>query len=149
MAKLRTIVVGVDFSEAGRSALSCAIGLAKALEAEIHLVHGLHIPPEVRLTSDWREQLRERAHQGIREAIARVESEHVACDFSLSEDHPVPAILSLAEKVGADLIVIGAQGHSALEHVLLGSVAERTVRQARCPVLTVPPPGEARSRASN
>jgi nucleotide-binding universal stress UspA family protein len=50
---------------------------------------------------------------------------------------PFSAILDLAESLPADLIVMGTQGRTGLKHVLLGSVAERTVRLAPCPVLTV------------
>jgi nucleotide-binding universal stress UspA family protein len=55
----------------------------------------------------------------------------------LSELPPVDAIVETARRVRADLIVMGTRGRSGLQHVLLGSVAERTVRAASCPVLTL------------
>jgi nucleotide-binding universal stress UspA family protein len=52
-------------------------------------------------------------------------------------DTPAGAILDAAASIGADLIVMGTQGRTGMKHVLLGSVAERTVRLASCPVMTV------------
>ena len=60
-----------------------------------------------------------------------------AGDFHLSPASPTLAIEALVDEVGADLIVMGTRGLSGLKHVMLGSVAERTVRTAKCPVLTV------------
>ena len=55
----------------------------------------------------------------------------------LSEVPAASAIVDLAEELGADLIIMGTRGHTGLKHVLLGSVAERTLRHAPCSVLTV------------
>ena len=55
------------------------------------------------------------------------------------DGRPSEVILDLAQREGADLIVMGTHGRTGLSHVLLGSVAERVVRQAECPVMTVPP----------
>ena len=61
----------------------------------------------------------------------------VRAEGQIGAGSPSSEIAALAEKIGADLIVIGTRGLSGLKHVLLGSVAERTIRIAPCPVLTV------------
>ena len=58
----------------------------------------------------------------------------------LIEGTPAPAIVELAERIEADLIVMGTRGHTGLKHVLLGSVTERTLRLAHCSVLVVKGP---------
>jgi nucleotide-binding universal stress UspA family protein len=60
-----------------------------------------------------------------------------ACDVELATGHPADAIVRIAQERGADLIVMGTHGRTGLQHVLLGSVAEKVVRLAPCPVLTV------------
>jgi universal stress protein E len=66
-----------------------------------------------------------------------VATEGIAATPHLSEGPAAPAIVGLAERLGADLIVMGTRGHTGLRHVLLGSVAERTLRHAPCSVMTV------------
>jgi nucleotide-binding universal stress UspA family protein len=61
----------------------------------------------------------------------------VICEVELSDDEVLTAILEEAGKLSADLIVLGSRGRTGLPHLLLGSVAERVVRLATCPVLTV------------
>jgi nucleotide-binding universal stress UspA family protein len=55
----------------------------------------------------------------------------------VSSEFPPQAIIEMAEDIGADLIVMGTRGLTGIKHVMLGSVVERTVRSAPCPVLTV------------
>lgn len=64
----------------------------------------------------------------------------------LVADTPSLAIPALADDLGADLIVLGTRGHSGLRHVMLGSVAERTVRIASCSALTAPRPAQGEWR---
>ncbi len=63
--------------------------------------------------------------------------EGIQCESHLIAQTPSAAIVEAAEQIGADLIVMGTRGLSGLKHILLGSVAERTVRVAPCPVMTV------------
>jgi nucleotide-binding universal stress UspA family protein len=69
--------------------------------------------------------------------IEKVASDGVTATSQLSEFPAASAVLDLAERLGADLIVMGTRGRTGLKHVLLGSVAERTLRHAPCSVLTV------------
>ena len=68
---------------------------------------------------------------------ARRKARRLPVETTTSAETPAEAIARCAEKVGADLIVMGTRGLTGLKHVLLGSVAERTLRTAPCPVLTV------------
>jgi len=143
MLEIHKILVPVDFSDHSRRALDEAIGLAEVFGAELHLLHCYQIHPasiapygivvpesldhDVRMAalrrlSEWRENASAR---GIRV------QEHITANF------PADEIAAMAEKLGADLILMGTRGLTGLKHVLLGSVAERTIRAAPCPVMTV------------
>ena len=76
------------------------------------------------------------------EAANAVSEAGVTVETHLSEGPISAVIVNLAKKLEADLIVMGTRGLSGLKHVLLGSVAERIVRSAPCPVMTVKPKGE-------
>jgi nucleotide-binding universal stress UspA family protein len=63
-----------------------------------------------------------------------------AVDVVKAVGEPAAEIVTFAAEQGVDLLVLGTHGRSGLEHALMGSIAERVVRKARCPVLTVRPP---------
>ena len=141
--KVERILVPSDFSASAREALGCAIDLAGAFSAEIHLLHSFAANP-ARITPyseglpfDYVEAVRKAAHARLDEEAEEARQAGVEVRTYLDEDLPSRAIASLAEKISADLIVMGTRGNSGVKHVLLGSVAERTVRIAPCPVLTV------------
>ena len=83
------------------------------------------------------EGVREAAKDRIRKLHERVEAAGVASKMHLSSDVPSYAVEEAAKELDVDLIVMGTRGLTGLKHVVLGSVAERTVRFAPCPVLTV------------
>ncbi len=89
------------------------------------------------LPADYQVQLRARARQRLTTLRERVERDRLPVEVHLSERFPSEAILRAAEELDADLIVMGTRGLTGLKHVVLGSIAERTVRMAHCPVLTV------------
>jgi nucleotide-binding universal stress UspA family protein len=143
MKPVRSILVATDFSPDAEHALGVAIDLARQFGAELQVVHGLDFPvpilnpyaisiPDAILT-----QAREEAARRLREATARAEAAGVKARAQLTEVPAAPAIARLAEELGADLVVMGTRGHTGLKHVLLGSVAERTLRLAPCSVLIV------------
>ena len=142
--KLSKILVPTDFSEHAQQALETAISLAKPLGATIHLLHVVQMPvvptlpeaaPVIPVTF-WQE-LREHAQRNLEKQKAKLAAAGVKCDLEVIEDVPGFAISAAAERAKADLIVMGSRGLTGLKHALLGSVAERTVRAAPCPVLTV------------
>jgi nucleotide-binding universal stress UspA family protein len=153
MSSVRTIIVPIDFSETSREALRMACALAPAAQREIHLLHvipdplrvpGLESAAGIEYYAEVERTWKERAQQQL---------QSVAADEGLPADqvitvvlmgHPARLIVEYAEEQRADLIVIGTQGEGAVTRFLLGSVAERVVRHAIVPVLTVPPRGRAK-----
>ena len=137
------ILVPTDFSEHAKHAAVTAGELAKALGASIHLLHVLNLPvqavtPEAAVVpvGFWKE-LRAHAERQLDAEKKQLEAKGVSVTSEVFEDVPGFAISGAAERSKADLIVMGSRGLSGLKHIVLGSVAERTVRSAPCPVLTV------------
>lgn len=141
--KIERILVPVDFSECSREAVDHAIDIARIFGSEIHLVHSYQINPGglmpygPTLPVDVYDGLRAAAGEELAKVRDRIVDADVPCQVHLSQDVPSSAVVGAAKELGADLIVMGTRGLSGFRHVLLGSVAERTVRFAPCPVLTV------------
>jgi nucleotide-binding universal stress UspA family protein len=144
MKEIHKILVPIDFSEHSQRALDEAIGLAKVFRAEIHLLHcypldlvAIAKAYGVTTPEDYAFQLHEAAVQRVSEWRAKVRARKILAEQHVTAQPPFSEIPALAEKIGADLIVMGTRGLGGLKHLLLGSVAERTIRSAPCPVLTV------------
>lgn len=146
MALFESILVPVDFSSQSDRAVDVAVDVAKAMNAEIHLLHVYGIPVgiagpgiyDTALPVTVMTDLRDSAAKALEDRVARLAATGVKVSGVVREGIPAQAIVEVADEVGAGLIVMGTRGLSGLKHVLLGSVAERTIRQAPCPVLTVP-----------
>ena len=143
MGHFRRILVPLDFSEHSQAALTLATELAKQHDAEIHLVHAYELPTAVTMAygvaipqSVW-DGVQEAALARLEEGRAKVAAAGVKVSTHLATGPAADAVTNAAETFGADLIVMGTRGLTGLKHVLLGSVAERTIRSAPCPVLTV------------
>jgi nucleotide-binding universal stress UspA family protein len=149
MSDIKRILVPTDFSAAADAALNYAVGLAAKLGATVSAVHvfddpfvaggvfsGEYVPmpPE----------LREEMLQDLRRRLADTVAKHGHSELSpqVLIGPTARTIVDSARDARADLIVMGTHGRSGISHVLLGSIAERVVRTAECPVLTV------RSRAA-
>jgi len=156
MPEFKTLVVPCDFSDHARAALAVACDLARRLGSEIHLLHVIQPPTLAYVTGGGYataapapvdlEELRQTARSALDELAARLDSKggfttHVVECPSIEE-----AILECARQLAADLIVMGTHGRTGLAHIFLGSVAERTLRRAPCPVLTVRAPDETEVR---
>lgn len=141
--RLRRIVVALDFSTCADAALEVAIALAREHGAELVLVHAYELPTTVAMLYDlpvpdlFSDQVREQANALLARSLRSVEAAGIGGTVQLETGRAVEAIRSAAERVEADLIVMGTRGASGFERALLGSVAERTIRTAPCPVLTV------------
>lgn len=140
---LREVVLAVDFSEPSARAVDAAIDLARPSGACIHAIHAYHMPvlvgmpDEVAIPSEFWAGIREAARTRLDDTVRRIRDAGITVEGHLVEESPSEAIAALARKVGADLIVMGTRGLTGLRHVLLGSVAERTLRHAPCSVLVV------------
>lgn len=143
MTEVRTILIPIDFSADSAKALDEGIGLAKVFGAKVHLLHCYQInaggvsPYGLVFSEDLDREVREAAERGLDQWRGRVAAEGVEIETAVTSLFPSEAISKTAREIGADLIVMGTRGLTGLQHVLLGSVAERTVRIAPCPVLTV------------
>jgi len=143
MQAIQTILAAVDFSPHTETVVDAAVTFAKRFGAKIRLVHAYDIPIplmspyEVAIPEPYLEETRRIAAEKLAKLVDRVAGQGVAVDSILTEVPAASAIVRAAEETKADLIVIGTRGHTGIKHLLLGSVAERTVRHAPCPVLTV------------
>lgn len=144
--EINRILVPVDFSSNSRRALDYAHGLARKFGAAIHLVHVCEVPAMVTASmdayaiaySDWTQRLGEDAAQELNKMAIAFTDVKVTTEVLFG--NPPSAIVEDAASSAADLIVMGTHGHGAVMHVLMGNVAERVVRTAPCPVLTVREP---------
>ncbi len=137
------IICPVDFSEGSDSALEHAAGLARKLGVELELVHIYQVPalamPDgaVLASPTYLANLTSRAQQELEVKRAQVAGQGLQVTTTLLQGDPADSIVEHADKRGASLIVMGTHGRTGLSRMLLGSVAERVVRCARVPVLTV------------
>ena len=143
MARIRTILVAVDFSPHADRALETAVELAKIFGAKVHLLHCYQLnlggisPYGLAIPENFDRDVRIAAQRKLDEWGEKVRAEGVEVEGHVSPMFPGMTISATAEEIGADLIVMGTRGLTGLKHILLGSVAERTIRVAACPVLTV------------
>lgn len=143
MSAFSNILIAIDFSDPSNRALDKAKELAKAFGAKLHLLHAFDIPVpyvtpyEIAIPAEFIEGARKEARTRLTAIVDKVTSEGIDATGHLSESPAHSAIERAAEEVEADLIVMGTRGNTGLKHVLLGSVAERTLRHSPCSVLTV------------
>ena len=144
MKPITRILVPTDFSESADHALAYAVTLADQIGATVHLIHVFDdpdraslysevyvpMPPEMRtaLLADIRRQLATRTTDA---GLGKVTTE------VLTGAPAAQAIVEAAKQNRCDLVVMGTHGRHGMAHLLLGSVAERVVRTALCPVLVV------------
>ena len=134
-----------DFGETAQRALDYALDLAEQLEASVTVVHAYEIPvygfPEgFALTADVMGRIQEIASKALEGVVQRAQRPGLRVDAMLRQGPAWSEIGAAATETHAGLIVIGTHGRRGLAHALLGSVAEKVVRSAPCPVLTVHAP---------
>jgi nucleotide-binding universal stress UspA family protein len=138
-----TILVPTAFDEGSEAAILYAIDLAKALGASLAILHAFEIPlvgfPDGTLvaTAEIASRVLQGAQQGLDDTIKSHEASGVAMRGLVRQGETWRTILDTVTEVGAGLIVMGTHGRRGLPRALLGSVAEKIVRTASCPVLTV------------
>jgi nucleotide-binding universal stress UspA family protein len=139
---IRRILVPHDFSDRADRALDYATALAARLGAAVTVVHAYETPvygfPEGRAVSAEIAGHIAAAARGALDALAqRTKPAGVDVSFVLRQGTAWSEIQAVAKEIDADLVVIGSHSRSGLARALLGSVAEKVVRTAPCPVLTV------------
>ncbi len=144
MKPIRTIVTATDLSEASNELLSSAQVLGDQLGARIQVVHVVHDLSRymgfyVGTTSlrELQESIEQEAHKRLDELCSAEFGEREGVAWEVIKGTPFADLVAHVEQVGADLIMVAAHGQSKPEHKIFGSVAERLVKHAPCPVLVV------------
>lgn len=157
MVEIREILCPTDFSESSRHALDHAIVFAKWYGARITALHVIHVPlvPEpppsilvagttgatINVTSTFQV-----CEEDLRRWIEPAQRAGIRTDVSVDEGNAARRIVEHALARTTDLIVLGTHGLSGVDRALLGSVTEKVLRKATCPVLTVPPAVETAAK---
>jgi nucleotide-binding universal stress UspA family protein len=140
---MKRILVATDFSEHAERALAWAGALAKRFDADLELVTSVFVVPlgagphAYGIPPDYLRNVREQADRHLDEIAARFSRDGVRVQCTVLHEDPSSGVCARAAETKADLVAIGTRGRGALSHVLLGSVAERTARLAKCPVLAL------------
>lgn len=152
---MKRILCPTDFSEASAAAERLAVTMARSLGSELVL---LHVASETPL---WRESVAMAQVRAVFEAqrkwaadtlaarCAGPAGQGVSARWLLKTGVPWQEIVQAAAAEGAEMIVMGTHGRTGLDRLLVGSVTERVVRQAPCPVLTVPPAAARQERRTS
>jgi nucleotide-binding universal stress UspA family protein len=147
MVDIRRILCPIDFSDCSRRALDHAVAIAKWYDSTITIVYvspivplaayapGSGVVPSANLSPGDREALL----TSMKHFAAADASPAIRFDYILSEGGVAAQILNAAETLASDLLVIGTHGRSGFERLMLGSVTEKVLRKATCPVLSVSP----------
>jgi nucleotide-binding universal stress UspA family protein len=151
MINFNKVICATDFSEPSLRALDHARILAGRFESELLLVYvvddvptavapvgGAAVDGAINVT-EYQEHLTEQARKRLEALAAEKSAAGPAIRWKVAEGRPSRKIVEVAEEEKADLIVLGTHGHGRFHRFLFGSVAERVVRSAPCPVLTVGP----------
>ena len=145
MPQIKRILVPTDFSHPSDLAVEYAIDLARRFGASIHL---LHVLEDVNFTAVYpdgfyaelptlRAQLMSQAQTRISETAGRCAAASLTVTTQVTDGRPARVIVDIAALRGTELIVMGTHGRGGVAHMVMGSVAERVVRTAPCPVFTV------------
>jgi nucleotide-binding universal stress UspA family protein len=147
MIEIQRILCPIDFSDFSRRALDHAVAIAKWYESAVTLLHvctiapvaayapGSVMIPSAALTPEDRDAILASLKRLGEDAAAHT---NVPFEFDIAEGPTAAEILAKADAMAADLLVLGTHGRSGFERLVLGSVTEKVLRKAACPVLTVP-----------
>jgi nucleotide-binding universal stress UspA family protein len=139
--RIKKILVSTDFSDSSEHAVDYAAMIAKAFKADIILLHVAeaiphNMPDRLVVVKGW-PTLQKIAQVRLNEARKRLVAKGFMVKAYLTLGTPYRDIVEKAAKEKADMIVMGTHGRRGVNHLLLGSVAEKVVRLAGCPVVTV------------
>ena len=144
MIELRRILVATDFSETAAAALDYAKALAEAFGASLQVLHvledplpGWKPPGHVASVPIIRQHMEQDAADQMSKVLTDTERDKFRAELATTWGSPFVEIIRHAKTRDIDLIVMGTHGLGPIAHMLMGSVAEKVVRKAPCPVLTV------------
>ncbi len=141
----RNIIAAIDFSDATEAVVARAAELARAMDAKLWLVHvatpqpdfmGYEVGP-VYIRDSVAQQLRLQ-HQHLHRMRQDLQAQGVDVGALLVSGTPARKIISEAQRLGAEFIVMGSHGHGAIFNLLMGTVCNGVLRKAPCPVVVVP-----------
>ena len=146
---IRKILVAVDFSEPSARALTFAIELAASFQSSLTILHVSQLVVTLASNPSVPVQVYKEGQAGesslLEQAKQQAQAAGVQADGMLADGTPSQEIVRVAHEGQFDLIVIGTHGRSGFDRFMLGSVAERVLRKATCPVMTVNPVTDAQS----
>ncbi|MEW6219989.1 MAG: universal stress protein [Thermodesulfobacteriota bacterium] len=146
MEAIKKILVPVDFSENSKTVIDGALLFAKTFDAELNIVFVVQsfqdysgfFVPHMPITQ-FEDEMRQSADKKMTDFLAETLPAGVRHTAKVLLGDVAEEIVAYGNEVGVDLIVMGTHGYKGLERVLFGSVAEKVVKGARQPVLTIPP----------
>ena len=144
---IKKVLVPIDFSDYSKSALKYAVNFCRKFDAEIILIYVIEpviYPPDFSMgqiaipsvNAEWDE----RAKQELEKLAKSDITKDARIKTMIKTGKPFIEIIETAAELDVDLIIIATHGHSGVEHILFGSTAEKVVRKAPCPVLTLREP---------
>jgi nucleotide-binding universal stress UspA family protein len=143
MSSGKKILCPMDFSPGSENAVAKARELAQAIGAELELVHAYQLPvlalpdSSITVSPTYVAELTSRAQQELDKHADALKQDGLSVDTRVVEGNPAEAIVERAKAIDASMIVMGTHGRSGFRRFLLGSTAERVVRTATVPVLSV------------
>ena len=145
MPSFDKILYATDFSESSEHAFQYALSLAQKFQSRLIILHVINEPVDLRgfyVPHVSFENLEKEIEEGALKMMEKFCASHVGADFTDYETEivtgiPYEEILRRAEQENVSFIVLGTQGRSGIDHLLFGSTAERVVRKAKAPVVTV------------
>jgi nucleotide-binding universal stress UspA family protein len=149
MLPFGNIFCPVDFSPPSRHALDAAVELAGSFNSELALVHVTPVVPPLAPSvarprtfdvQQYQQELKNSAAEALQDLIDHRLPPGIRCRHILLQGDAATEIVAAAQDQRADLIVIATHGHTGWRRLVFGSVTEKVVRSAGCPVLTVSPP---------
>jgi nucleotide-binding universal stress UspA family protein len=145
--KINKILVPIDFSDYSKSALRYAVNFAKLFKADIFLIYVIEpviYPPDFSMGQiaipAVTTEFDERAKEELKKLAKNEIPPELKVTTIIKTGKPFVEIIETAAESDVDLIIIATHGHSGVEHILFGSTAEKVVRKAPCPVLTLREP---------
>jgi len=135
----RKLLVGYDGSPQSEKAVDVAFSLAESLDATV-LIFAVARPPEPATSVELQAVLdnaKEHFEEGFKKILEKARSHDLNVKTDMAVGHQAEQIIHRAEDDGIDLIILGRRGRSMISRMMLGSVSERALRYAHCPVMVV------------
>ncbi len=135
---IKKVLVLTDGSQNSRSALRYAVEICRNFGASLHLLSVIEDMPSyatLEVGSEFISKVQEAIKSEVVSCAGYCETSGITCDGEIRHGVPYEEIINYAKEIDVDLIVMATHGHSGLSHILLGSVAEKVMRHAPCPVM--------------